>query len=144
VAPDLLVDGWIKLGKGGKLDEYNSKFLSVTGMCLDHEDEDGSALVEDGEMIVDFESLTTKNEEVLLTACFETSNLVFAMKKSYSDSPKISLLPHVFYNVIRFDLRNFVFSISSLHMYCTNKQGCSKLRPLEDLARFPPAIPVIV
>jgi hypothetical protein len=46
-------------------------------MCLDHEDEDGSALVEDGEMTVDFGN---KNEEVLLTTCFETRNLIFAIK----------------------------------------------------------------
>jgi hypothetical protein len=42
LAPDLVVDGWKKLGNGGKLDEYNSKFPSVTGMCLDHEDAEGS------------------------------------------------------------------------------------------------------
>ncbi len=52
---DLLADGWIKLGKGGKLDEYNFKFPSVTGMCLDHEDEEGSASVEDGEMTIDLD-----------------------------------------------------------------------------------------
>jgi len=36
------------------LDEYNSKFPSV-GMCLDGEGEEGSALVEDGEMTVELD-----------------------------------------------------------------------------------------
>jgi uncharacterized protein DUF6589 len=56
LAPDLLEDGWKKLGYGGKVDEYNSKFPSVTGMCLDHEDVEGSASVEGGGMIVNLDS----------------------------------------------------------------------------------------
>ncbi|KAN0070318.1 hypothetical protein V8E54_011899 [Elaphomyces granulatus] len=54
VAPDLFLDGWRKLGKGGKLEEYNSKFASV-GMDLDGEGEEGSAMVEDGEMTVELD-----------------------------------------------------------------------------------------
>ena len=55
VAPDLLLEGWRKLGDGGKLDEYNSKFPSVMDMCLDNGDEEGSASVEDGGMVVDLD-----------------------------------------------------------------------------------------
>jgi hypothetical protein len=54
VAPDLLLDGRRKLGKGGKLHEYNSKFPLV-GMYLDGEGEEGSALVEDGEMTIELD-----------------------------------------------------------------------------------------
>jgi hypothetical protein len=54
VAPDLFLDGWRKLGKGGKLEEYNSKFASV-GMDLGGEGEEGSAMVEDGEMTVELD-----------------------------------------------------------------------------------------
>ena len=56
LAPDLLEDGWKKLGYGGKLDEYNSKFPSVTGMVLDSGDAEGSASAEDGGMMVDLDS----------------------------------------------------------------------------------------
>jgi hypothetical protein len=56
LAPDLLEDGWDKLGYGGKLDEYNSKFPSVTGMHLDREDVEGSASAENGGMIVDLDN----------------------------------------------------------------------------------------
>ena len=58
LAPDLLADGWKKLGGGGKLDEYNYKFPSVTGMRLDGDAEGSteSASAEDGGMIVDLDS----------------------------------------------------------------------------------------
>jgi hypothetical protein len=52
VAPDkLLMGGWIKLGKGDKLDDYHVKFPSVTAMYLDMH-----AMVEDGGMIVDLDN----------------------------------------------------------------------------------------
>lgn len=46
------------LGGGGKLDEYNYKFPSVTGMRLDGDAEGSteSASAEDGGMIVDLDS----------------------------------------------------------------------------------------
>ena len=53
LAPDLLLEGRRKLGK--KLHEYNSKFPLV-GMYLDGEGEEGSALIEDGEMTVELDS----------------------------------------------------------------------------------------
>jgi hypothetical protein len=39
-----------------KLDEYNSKFPSVTGMHLDREEVEGSASAENGGMIVDLDN----------------------------------------------------------------------------------------
>ena len=43
-------------------------------------------------------------------ACFETRNHFFVIKVPYSDSLNLSLPSHIAYNVIRLDLRIFVFS----------------------------------